>query len=64
MINFLIIILQKLILNNEIEIMRHLDHPNIIKIYNVYETEIAIMFVMQLIKGGTLSNRLKNSNDL
>ena len=44
--------------------MRHLDHPNINKIYNVYETEIAIMFVMQLIKGGTLSNRLKNSNDL
>ena len=39
-------------------IMRQLDHPNIIKMFGVFETETAIMFVLQLIKGGTLFNRL------
>ena len=39
-------------------ILRHLNHPNINKLHSVYETETAIMFVMELIKGETLFNRL------
>ena len=37
--------------------MRNLDHCNIIKLFGVYETETAIIFVMQLIRGGNLLNR-------
>jgi len=34
---------------NEIEIMRELDHDNIIKLYEVYETEKSIYLVLELI---------------
>jgi serine/threonine protein kinase len=34
---------------NEIEIMRALDHENIIKLYEVYETEKSIYLVLELI---------------
>eukprot|EP00330_Aristerostoma_sp_ATCC50986_P013978 CAMPEP_0114593972 /NCGR_PEP_ID=MMETSP0125-20121206/15568_1 /TAXON_ID=485358 ORGANISM="Aristerostoma sp., Strain ATCC 50986" /NCGR_SAMPLE_ID=MMETSP0125 /ASSEMBLY_ACC=CAM_ASM_000245 /LENGTH=133 /DNA_ID=CAMNT_0001793689 /DNA_START=253 /DNA_END=654 /DNA_ORIENTATION=- len=34
---------------NEIEIMRACDHPNIIKLYEVFETEKSIYLVLELI---------------
>ena len=39
---------------NEIEIMKSLDHPNIIKLFEVYENDDWIFFVQELCKGGEL----------
>ena len=43
---------------NEISITKHLEHPNIIKIYEVYETTHSIYLVLDLITGGDLLQKL------
>jgi len=48
----------KIGLINEINIMRHLDHANIIKLYEVYEGEYHIYLVMDLLSGGELFDRI------
>lgn len=48
-------------LNNEAEILKSLDHPNILKIYEVIEDASAINIVTELCTGGNLFERiLKN----
>ena len=44
---------------NEIEIMRAVDHENVIKLYEVYETEKSIYLVLELIQGKSLQEMLK-----
>jgi len=44
---------------NEVEIMRALDHENILKLYEVYETEKSIYLVLELVQGRTLQEMLK-----
>mmetsp|Transcript_11454 Transcript_11454/g.9859 ORF Transcript_11454/g.9859 Transcript_11454/m.9859 type:complete len:85 (-) Transcript_11454:1041-1295(-) len=39
---------------NEIDIMRACNHENIIKLYEVYETEKSIYLVLELIQGKSL----------
>ena len=46
---------------NEIEIMRAIDHENIIKFYEVYETEKSIYLVIDLIQGKSLYDVLRKS---
>jgi len=46
---------------NEIDIMRCLDHENVIKLYEVYETEKSIYLVLELIQGKSLQEVLKKS---
>jgi len=46
---------------NEIDIMRVLDHDNIIKLYEVYETEKSIYLVLDLIQGKSLQDTVKKS---
>lgn len=43
---------------NEIMILRLCDHPNIIKLYEVYESSKFIYIVMELLKGGELFDRI------
>jgi len=43
---------------NEIAIMRKYNHPNLLKIYEVYETENSIYLVLDLLEGGELFSRL------
>jgi len=44
---------------NEIDIMRALDHENVIKLYEVFETEKSIYLVLELIQGKSLQEILK-----
>jgi serine/threonine protein kinase len=44
-------------LRNEIDILRKLDHPNIVKAYEVYETKGNIYVVMEYCSGGDLYAR-------
>lgn len=45
-------------LRNELSCMAHLDHPNIIRVHEVFENENVIFLVMELCKGGHLMDRL------
>ena len=38
----------------EINVLRRLDHPNIVKLYKVYESEHHIYLVMEYVQGGDL----------
>jgi len=44
---------------NEIDIMRSLDHENVIKLFEVHETENSIYLVLELIQGKSLQDTLK-----
>jgi eukaryotic-like serine/threonine-protein kinase len=44
---------------DEARITGQLDHPNIVPIYDLVESEDEVEFVMKLVEGETLSNRLK-----
>lgn len=50
-------------LRNEIEVLRSLDHPNIVKAYEVYETKRNIYVVMQYCSGGDLYARAPYTED-
>jgi serine/threonine protein kinase len=39
--------------------MRSLDHPNLMKIEGVFETENSIYFVVEYLKGGLLYDMIK-----
>jgi calcium/calmodulin-dependent protein kinase I len=39
-------------LQNEIDILTHVDHPNIVKLFEVYEDESTYSLVMELMTGG------------
>ena len=45
---------------NEIDILRSLNHPNILKLHEVFETTNSIYFILDLLEGGELSERIDN----
>ena len=45
----------------EVLILARLHHPNIVKLYEVYETPKAIYLIQELLSGGELYTRLVNS---
>ena len=45
--------------NNEINILKHVNHPNIIKLYEIKQTLNNFYLVFDLCNGGTLSNCLE-----
>ena len=47
----------------EIEILRNLDYPNIVKYFETYEDENYLHIVMEYIQGDSLYNLLKNNNN-
>ena len=46
----------------EIEILKHLDHPNIVKIYEFFEDDNFMYIVMELISGGELFELISNDH--
>jgi len=45
---------------NEINILRTLNHPNILKLHQVYETETSYYLILELCRGGNLGQKIKN----
>jgi len=43
---------------NEVHLMRHMEHKNIIRLHEVYEGEQHIYLVLDLLKGGELFDRI------
>ena len=43
---------------DEVEILTHLDHPNIVKYYETYVDEKYIYLVMEYIGGGELFDKI------
>ncbi len=41
-------------LHKEIQILRLIDHPNVIKLYQVYENEIYVHLILEYLRGGEL----------
>jgi serine/threonine protein kinase len=46
-------------LRQEIDVMARLDHPNIIKLFDVFETPNELYIIMELCLGGELFDRIK-----
>ena len=46
----------KVALQNEIDILTQVDHPNIVKLYEVFEDEKFYALVMELMTGGEVRN--------
>eukprot|EP00092_Neocalanus_flemingeri_P010801 GFUD01011631.1.p1 GENE.GFUD01011631.1~~GFUD01011631.1.p1 ORF type:complete len:514 (-),score=113.21 GFUD01011631.1:121-1662(-) len=46
------------LVDKEIEIMSQLDHPNIVRLFEVYENKKEVCLVMELAKGGELFDKL------
>ncbi|KAL4438341.1 hypothetical protein ABPG74_009764 [Tetrahymena malaccensis] len=47
---------------NEIDLMRALDHPNIMKLHEVFETENSLYFILDLLEGGQLYDKMKSKH--
>lgn len=43
----------------EIDLMRSLDHRNIMKLHEVFETENSLYFILDLLEGGQLYDKIK-----
>ena len=54
----------KLKLVNDIIILRGLDHPNIVKIFEFYQDAHYFYVVMELIEGGELLTRIESLSNL
>jgi calcium-dependent protein kinase len=52
------------LLRRELEVMRQIDHPNVIKYFETYEDEKYIHIVMELCSGGDLLDKLINLGTL
>jgi len=49
---------QIVLLQREISIMRKLDHPNIVKLYDVFDEEKTISLVLEYVRGGELYDEI------
>lgn len=47
-----------LAIQGEVEIMSQIDHPNIVKLFEVYEDKTKLHVVLELMTGGELFDRI------
>ena len=45
-------------LQNEIEILKQLDHPNIVRLYEFYQDDLHIYLITEFIEGGELFDKI------
>lgn len=50
-------------LQDEIKLMKKIDHPNIVKLYDVIEDDKSIMLALEYIQGGSLKEYLKKKSN-
>ena len=43
---------------NEIELLRKMDHPNIIKLYEIFESDRSLYLIMEECKGGEVFSKI------
>ena len=48
----------------EINLLKHLDHPNIVKYYDYFEEEDYIYLMMEYLEGGTLREYINNNKNI
>ena len=48
-------------LSNEIKILKSLDHPNIVKLYEVYNDKSNVYLITEYLEGGELFNLILKS---
>jgi calcium/calmodulin-dependent protein kinase I len=48
----------KIAMHTEIEILKQVDHPNIVKLIDVFEDERHLCLVMELMQGGELFDQI------
>ena len=46
---------------DELNILKQLDHPNIVKIFEYFQDETNVYLIMEYLRGGSLFDRLKTS---
>ena len=49
---------EKIRLKYEIDILKNLDHPNIVKLYEVFEDKISFYLVTEICSGGELFDEI------
>lgn len=49
---------------NEVEVLKKIDHPNILKVYEYYEDSTYFHMVTEYISGGQLFDKILQTNDL
>jgi len=49
---------QLMVLHDEVEIMNKIQHPNCVRLYEMFETKTKMYVVMELLTGGELFNRI------
>jgi len=54
---------RKKVVNREIQILKKLSHPNIVKLYEVIDSTKKLYLIMEYVKGQTLSSYLKSKKD-
>lgn len=47
-------------LNREVSILRHFDHPNIVRMHEVYESDEYVYLMLELVQGGDLYTQILN----
>jgi calcium-dependent protein kinase len=54
---------ERIRIHTEIEMLRYLDHPNIIRSYEFYESSTYYFIVTEYIEGGELFDKLTECNN-
>lgn len=47
-------------MQNEIDIMKQVDHPNIVRMTDVYEDSAHYCMIMELMQGGEVSSKISH----
>jgi calcium/calmodulin-dependent protein kinase I len=48
----------ELALQTEVDILSQVDHPNVVKLYEIFEEEHCIYLVLELMLGGEVSQKV------
>ena len=51
-------------IKKEVDILHQIDHPNIIQLYEVYETKLEVILVLELVSGGELFDYISEKDHL